>query len=223
MIVNIYDELQMLNFTNLHAKYSKCSKRRDIKNLSCTLWKLCELPNKWVMHSCNVKGCRGYITTDGNDKLKRPICAAPRCRVKFCKDLPTIVECCTNYPLFGGRHQVASKYCYEHQDLIDGATNEVILDENDLPELQTLEKAFVGDFPSNIDDSLLVGCKKPENRMKYYLTTAGMLALIRPCGIIVGMTEMYTCKSPTQVFLFLLRTFVRDAHSVLRLRYLGYD
>ena len=34
---------------------------------------------------------------------------------------------------------------------------------------------------------------------------------------------MFTCESLTQVFLFLLRTFVRDAASVLRLRYLGYD
>ena len=34
---------------------------------------------------------------------------------------------------------------------------------------------------------------------------------------------MFTCESPTQVFLFLLRTFVHDTDSVLRLRYLGYD
>ena len=50
-----------------------------------------------------------------------------------------------------------------------------------------------------------------------------MLALIRPCGIVISMTEMFTCESPTQVFLFLLRTFVHDTDSVLRLRYLGYD
>ena len=48
-----------------------------------------------------------------------------------------------------------------------------------------------------------------------------MLALIRLCGI--RQKCMYTCESPTQVFLFLLRAFVRDANSVLRLRYLGYD
>ena len=34
---------------------------------------------------------------------------------------------------------------------------------------------------------------------------------------------MFTCESSTQVYLFLLRTFVHDAHTVLRLRYLGYD
>ena len=37
------------------------------------------------------------------------------------------------------------------------------------------------------------------------------------------MCEMLTCESSTQVYLFLLRTFVHDAHTVLRLRYLGYD
>lgn len=50
-----------------------------------------------------------------------------------------------------------------------------------------------------------------------------MLALIRPCGIVVAMTEMYTCESATQVFLFLLRTFVHDVNTVMRLKYLGYD
>ena len=98
VLVSMYDEVGVPHSTNLHAEYLKCSKKRDIENLCRTLWmKLCELPNKWVMHSCKVKGCQeGYVTVDGNEKLKRPICAAPRCHVKFCKDLPTIVECCTN-------------------------------------------------------------------------------------------------------------------------------
>ena len=68
------------------------------------------------------------------------------------------MEFCTN-PLFGGKHQVPSKYCFQHQDLVDDAPNELILNEDDLPELQTLDKTFIGDLPSNTDDSLLVGCK----------------------------------------------------------------
>ena len=50
-----------------------------------------------------------------------------------------------------------------------------------------------------------------------------MLALIRPCGIVVSMTEMYTKESCTQVLLFLLRTFCGDVEDLKRLRYLGYD
>ena len=46
----------------------------------------------------------------GNEKLKQPICAAPWCRIQYQRDLPTIVECCTNYPVQGGKHQEGSRY-----------------------------------------------------------------------------------------------------------------
>ena len=86
-----------------------------------------------------------------------------------------------------------------------------------------LDVSFTGVLPDNADDSLLVGCKRPENCTKFYDTTAGMLALIKPCGIVVAMCEMYTCESVTQVFHFLLRTFALNVETMLRLRYLGYD
>jgi hypothetical protein len=35
------------------------------------------------------------------------------------------------------------------------------------------------------------GCKKKENISLFFETTARMLALIRPCGIVVNMTEVY--------------------------------
>ena len=75
--------------------------------------------------------------------------------------------------------------------------------------------AYTGVLPDNDDDSILTGCKHPKNRVKFHTTTAGMLALIRPCGIVVAMTEMYTCESATQVFLFLLRTFVHDVSTAM--------
>ena len=49
-----------------------------------------------------------------------------------------------------------------------------------------------------------------------------MLALIRPCGIAISMTEMFTSESYTQVFLFILRTFCSNLEHFKRLRYLGY-
>jgi len=67
------------------------------------------------------------------------------------------------------------------------------------------------------------GCKKKENISLFFQTTAGMLALIRPCGIVVSMTEMFTSESYTQVFLFILRTFCGNLEHFNRLRYLGYD
>ena len=82
------------------------------------LWKdLCKLPNKWVMHSCHIKGCKeGYVTV-GNEKLKRPKCAAPHHQLQFQNDLPTIVQCCTKYPTLGGRHKSPNRYCDEHSDI----------------------------------------------------------------------------------------------------------
>ena len=77
-------------------------------------------------------------------------------------------------------------------------------------------------LPDN-DQSTTAGCRKPSNISLFFETTAGMLALIRPCGIVVSMTEMYTKESCTQVLLFLLRTFCGDVEDLKRLRYLGYD
>ena len=39
----------------------------------------------------------------------------------------------------------------------------------------------------------------------------------------MGVTEMFTSESYTQVFLFLLRTFCSDVNDFKRLKYLGYD
>ena len=44
--------------------------------------------------------------------------------------------------------------------------------------------------------------------------------MIRPCGIVVDFTEMFTCESPTQVFIFLLRTCSKNWS---RYTYIGYD
>ena len=52
---------------------------------------------------------------------------------------------------------------------------------------------------------------------KFYDRTAGVPALVRPCGVIVNTVEMYTCESPTQLYLFLIMTFARG-HDIQRLR-----
>ncbi len=46
--------------------------------------------------------------------------------------------------------------------------------------------------------------------------------MVRPCGIVVNFTEMFTCESPTQIYLFLVFTFARG-HDFDRLRYIAYD
>ncbi len=221
-IVNIYSELNVLSTTNLYAEYTSNGKRRNIEMLCEELCNILNtMPNKWALHRCTVKGCaEGYVTIDGNEKLRRPICAAPKSRVQLRPDLPTVVQCCTNYPVHGSKSQTASRYCELHAEDDVSGSDTVIL----APSQGSLDVTYTGSLPENDDDSLLVGCKRPENRTKFYDTTAGMLALIRPCGIVVAMCEMYTCESVTQVFfLFLLKTFALNVDTMLRLKYLGYD
>lgn len=74
-----------------------------------------------------------------------------------------------------------------------------------------------------LPEDTVYGCKKKENISLFFETTAGMLALIRPCGIVVGMTEMLTCESQTQVFLFIPRPFCKNVEYFKRLKYVGYD
>ena len=87
------------------------------------------------------------------------------------------------------------------------------------------DKCEVGLLPEQVclEDAPSLGCKRPNKKSQFFETTAGMLALIRPCGIVVNMTEMFTSESLTQVFLFILRTFSRDVADIGRLKYLGYD
>ena len=66
-----------------------------------------------------------------------------------------------------------------------------------------LDKSNVGTLP---DNKVLVGCKKACAVNKFYDRPAGILAMVRPCGVIVNTCEMYTCESLTQVYLFLIMT-----------------
>ena len=223
-IIETYSELNILSNTNLYAEYTSNGKRRNIEMLCKDLYNsLNSRPNKWALHRCTVKGCtEGCVTIDGNEKLRRPICAAPKSHVQLRPDLPTVVQCCTNYPVHGGKSQTASKYCELHARNDAIASDAMILTPS---QEQKLDVTYTGSLPDNDDDSLLVGCKRPENRTKFHDTTAGpgMLALIRPCGIVVVICEMYMCESFTQVFLFLLKTFALNVDTMLRLKYLGYD
>ena len=53
------------------------------------------------------------------------------------------------------------------------------------------------------------GCRKKSNVTHYLDRTAGIAAIVCPSGIIINVTEMYTCESMTLMYLFLLGTFAR--------------
>ncbi len=78
----------------------------------------------------------------------------------------------------------------------------------------------VKSLPDNDDTSVHVGCKSAKDVDKFYSRTAGILALVRPCGVIIDFAEMYTCESPTQVMVFLLRVCSKNWK---RFKYIGYD
>lgn len=49
------------------------------------------------------------------------------------------------------------------------------------------------------------GCEKEDQVSRFYNRTAGILAMVLPCGIIVSHCDMYTSKSCAQVFAWILR------------------
>ena len=124
---------------------------------------------------------------------------------------------CTCSPSTRGKHARPSKFCEHHYKELDNTSN--------LPTphctYDLLEKGRVGTLTEN-DDNVLVGRHKAKGVNHFYDRTAGVMAIVRPCGILVNITIMYTCESPIQVYLFLVMTFAW-AHDIDRLRYLGYD
>lgn len=198
--------------------------RRDIEDLceQVNLHRSLKSP-KWISHKCSMKGrSEGFAVVDGNEKLNRPICAAPRCKVSLPHQYICMTSLCSRSPMTGGKHLKPSKFCAVHSDLPEQSTSSSSSPPAPHAPDPILEKDKVGNLPDNDDESLLIGCRKVKGVTKFYDRTAGILALVRPCGVIVNTVEMYTCESPTQVYLFLLMTFARG-QDIQRLRYLGYD
>ena len=226
-LVVFYKSLDSLPTKDLGTEVTG-GNRRDIEQL-------CEYANlersllspKWVSHICGMKGCReGFAVVDGNEKINRPACAAPKSQVSIPQQHIFMTSMCTRSPVNGGKYQKPSKFCKQHSHLDDGEDSDEVAPSHPLPTPHStdmlLEKSQVGDLPENDDPTLFTGCRKEKSVNRFDDRTAGVLALVRPCGVIVNTTEMYTCESPTQVYLFIVMTFVRG-QDISRLRYLGCD
>ena len=166
---------------------------------------------------------------DGNEKINRPICAAPKSKVSLPAQHICMTSLCSQSPVTGGKHIKPSKFCTHHANIDQQSTSStptLHTPSSSTPTPHTpnpiLESGKIGSLPDNDDDSLLVGCRKVKGVTKFYNRTAGILALVHPCGVIVNSVEMFACESPTQVYLFLIMTFARG-QDIQRLRYLGYD
>lgn len=251
-LVNFHKENRTLQGTNLMTEhdFDGPGRRRDIESLCAESMEMFfKGENKWIHHECEVLGCKeGFIMVDGIEKIRRPMCAAPKSSIRLSRSMPKVISCCPNTPVIGGKSQQASKYCRQHQYLQPCGQESSVADKENsngkrpmesehneapaakvppiiirLPEVEGLDPKIVStELPENDDDTLLIGCRKKTNVQKFYNKTAGLLAAVKPCGVIVQHTEMFTCESPTQVFVMLLRTFGNKS-DISRLRYVGYD
>ena len=230
-LVCTFTELKML----ASQDFSRCTdgNRRDIECLcQSAMLRIQSSPPKWVQHECNVSGCKeGMVTIDGNEKLTRAMCAAPKEKTKCPVNHINLVQCCVRSPVTGGRHQVSSKYCSFHQHLNQPTTS--ISDDQFTLRVQIPLRllgiasgsphsvSMIGSLPDSDSDDFLIGCRKPKKVNRFYDRTAGVVAAVRPCGIVVNFSEMFTCESPTQMYI-LAFTF-GHTKDIARLKYVAYD
>ena len=155
------------------------------------------------------------------------MCALPKERAVAGRSHETrclnITQCCPNTPVMGGWHQTPSKFCAEHRNLEEKETSKQLTGQQVLPEHSIVSEREDVPLPDNDDESLLTGCKKAQNIQRFHDRTAGILAVVRPCGIVVNFAEMFMCESPTQAYIFLFNTFARSLADLSRLHFLGYD
>ena len=170
-LVLFYREQGKLGDVNFHTA-PDASNRRNIEKLcEAATGFLSTVPPKWVHHVCSVKGCRkGFAVVDGNEKVNRTMCAAPKSKVYIDEQKIYMTQCCPQSPASGGKSNLPVPH----------------------PSHPIPEKSKVGTLPDNDCPDVLVGCKKANAVTKFHDRTAGLLALVRPCGVIVSTCEMYT-------------------------------
>ena len=211
---------------NMSTELKNC--RRDLEILCKGVYDIIitEVP-RWIYHSCSVPGCtQRFAVLDGNEKITRTMCSAPQCKVKIPTTGISVMSVCPNTPKLGGNCHQASKYCCTHSSLEQSTSgcSCPILDlttDPDNRKLHHLNEKEVGREHLDCQD-VGGGCRKKSSVNHYLQRTAGIAAIVRPCGIIANVTEMYTCESMTQMYLFLLGTFARGK-DIQHLKFLGYD
>ena len=153
------------------------------------------------------------------------MCAAPKSKVKIPSCGISVMSICPNSPALGGYHVHGSKFCKDHLYLENDPDIDIQLDLTSDPDNQKLSHLTPEEVRNDSDLGALddgTGCRKQCNVTKYYDRTAEIVAIVRPCGVVINIAEMYTNESMTQIYLFLLNTFARGK-DINNLRYLGYD
>ena len=131
------------------------------------------------------------------------------------QSMPRVINRCPETPVFG------SDYCQEHSSLA-GCQDPHIVVTIDCINMRSSTKVVTctDQLPGNDDVTVHVGCKQANNVDRFSKRTAGLMVLVRPCGVIVDFREMVSCESPSQLFAQLLSLRCdRDVH----FKYIGYD
>ena len=133
--------------------------------------------------------------------------------------MPKTVTVCPESPALGAH----SKFCESHKQLERKETKQArIVVKINCKDLTVSSKVLpmTENLPANNDLSVHIACKKATQVTHYYHRTAGVMALVRPCGMIIHFSELFTCESPTQLFIQLLRL---KCDAMINMRYFGYD
>lgn len=116
-----------------------------------------------------------------------------------------VVQCCPESPMLGDKHKKKSHLSsalymtmtshpmqlhYYHQSTITLANKQERLN---YQKVMTIVYSWGGKKTSNVNRS--------------YNRTAGIMTLVRPCGILVDFCEMFTCESTKQAYVFIFTTF----------------
>ena len=122
------------------------------------------------------------------------LCAAKKTKVKPDDGNPNYYLLCTNSPALNKR-----KFCTLHeQNKEDSTSPQADLSLSTRKLAMSLRNRNI--IPDPLDDQDGIGCRKSDNIKRYYDTTSGIIGLFRPCGIIIGIYEMYT-KVDNETFL----------------------
>lgn len=137
------------------------------------------------------------------------------------------VSCCPESPLLSNKDGDVNGFCADHQYLGEEvlepkSKNPRIVLTINVPDKRVSTKIMdlTGDIPENTDKEVHIGCKKPGNVPTFYKRTAGLMALVKPCGIIVSVQELLSCESSSQLFVQLLQL---SCDTKTNFKYLGYD
>jgi len=113
-LVQLYWGMGQLSTQNLYTTPDQTN-RHNLEQFCASANLLSSKSPKWVGHTCKTKGCReGFAVVDGNEKINRPICSAPKSKVFLPQQHIYMTQCCIRSPASGGRFRKPSKYCEMH-------------------------------------------------------------------------------------------------------------